>query len=397
MSSLTKIIFFIIIFYSSLIAQTFTSFVQKLERLPIHQREVSAVQFLRSINTTPFIEQDSLLHFIWYGNASSVLINGNLQHWNLPDTLKQISCGEKSFFFKSFFAPTNARLDYQLIVDGTYQLDSLNPRITPSGFGPHSEVRMSKFVSSKYIAIRDSIERGKIDTVSLYAFIPSPLKQYLMAGRMITVYRPAGYDTLSELSSVYIHDGNDAIAFAHVPTILDNLIADKKIPPVIAVFIPSVNRGAEYVGDFRDRYVKLLCDELVPAIDKKYKTNRSSSHRAMMGISNGGHISLYTVLKRLDVFHLVGGQSSTITPWLTELTRQRAKEHALSPTVKIYFDVGRFDIKQDDVDFLELNRSYSNLLSSFHIPHYYKEVNDGHEWANWRERMPEMLIYFFGK
>jgi enterochelin esterase-like enzyme len=121
----------------------------------------------------------------------------------------------------------------------------------------------------------------------------------------------------------------------------------------------------------------------------------------MIGISGGGHLSLYAGLRRSDVFLNVGGQSSTITPWLTDLTKQRFASNSVSAQMKIYLDCGRYDIQSDNspndpFDFLRLNRNYSNLLSSLHIPHYYKEVNDGHEWANWRERMPEMLIYFFG-
>ena len=69
--------------------------------------------------------------------------------------------------------------------------------------------------------------------------------------------------------------------------------------------------------------------------------------------------------------------------------------------MKLYLDCGRYDIELknfwEDINFLKLNRQFSDLLATCAIPHSYKEYNDGHEWANWRERMPEILISFFGK
>ena len=395
-------IILVTLFAMSLVsAQSFTEFVRRLETLSLVQRTAAVQKFFQSNRTTPIIEHDSLLHFVFFGKATWVGVNGNLQHWNAPDPMIKIECGDSSFFYQTFTVPSNARLDYQLVVDEKYQTDPRNPRITPSGFGPHSEVRMPKFVSSPYLIYRDSVPHGRIDSGGLNTHILPPLRKYSLAGRKIKIYLPPGYDSLSHLPSIYIHDGFDAIDFALMPTMLDNLIAEKKIPPVIAIFIPPINRTDEYVGNHRNQFVKLLCNDFVPMIDKQYKTYRSPHKRAMIGISNGGHIALYTVISRPDVFQNVGGQSSTITPWLRELTKQRADENTFSLSMKIYLDCGRYDIKQENsdrenFDFLDLNRKYSDLLSSLRIPHYYREFNDGHEWAGWRERMPEILIFFFG-
>ncbi len=397
-----KRIFLLPVFFTLLSAQTFQTVVRRLEESPVGQRQRIVEQYLAAKRFSPIIEQDTLLHFVLYGSAGSVSVNGNLQHWNKPVPLKKTLCGPYSFFYTTFVVPSDARLDYQYIIDGKVTLDPQNPAVTPSGFGPHSEARMPGFVPSPYLQWRGDISHGTIDSIAPTAKILVPLLHYLVSKRALKVYRPAGYDTLSHLPVVYVHDGFEAITFAHLPTILDNLIAEKMIQPVIAVFIPPVNRQDEYVGRKTERFVKYLTEDLVPLIDHIYKTEPLPSKRAMMGISNGGHISLYAGIRRSDVFLNVGGQSSTITQWLIELTRRQFETNNLSAQMKIYLDCGRFDIKgenpQDDAfDFLRLNRNYSNLLSSLHIPHYYKEVNDGHEWANWRERMPEMLIYFFGR
>jgi enterochelin esterase-like enzyme len=228
------------------------------------------------------------------------------------------------------------------------------------------------------------------------------LSRYTIFRREIKVYLPHGYEELSGLPTVYINDGFDAISFADMPTILDNLIAQKKIVPVIAVFIPPVARQFEYLTDGREKFVNVLCNEVVPMIDDNFRTARMPQKRAMMGISNGGHITLYTVLSRPDLFHCAGGQSATISPELQNLTQRQADKNKLPPTMKIYLDCGRYDIQRynpvwGDIDFLESNRKYSEMLVSLRIPHFYREVNDGHEWANWRERMPDILIFFFGR
>jgi enterochelin esterase-like enzyme len=383
---------------SNLTARSFTEFVRHLEILSPAQRTASIKKFFSMNHTAPIVEQDSILHFVFYGTAESVGVNGNLQHWIAPDSMTKIECSDSAFFYRTFIAPSNARLDYQLIVDGKYQLDPRNPNHTPSGFGAHSEVRMPKFISSPYLALRTDIPHGTIDSVRPFMVIPSPLRRYLPAARVIKVYKPAGYDTLSNLPSVYIHDGFEAIDFVSVPNIIDNLIAENKIQPIIAVFVPPVDRSGEYYGRMKDRYVKHLSEDLVPLIDHLYKTDPSPLKRAMMGISSGAYFSLYAVLSRPDVFQNVGGQSTTIMQSLIDLTKKQYDLNRIPPLMKIYLDCGRFDIKENDnFNFLEMNRKYSTLLSSLRIPHYFKEVNDGHEWASWRERMPGMLIYFFGR
>ena len=397
-----RIVYCGILLVSLSYSQSFTSFVSSLERTTEAKRDDAVQRYASKVRSFPVVEHDSLLHFVYYGRAGSVLLNGNLQRWNDPDTMHRIDCGGTSFFYRSYVVPSDARLDYQFMVDGTVQLDPLNSNITPSGFGPHSEVRMPKFVPSAYRVPVDSVPRGTFVEMELYRYLNPPLSRYTIFRREIKVYLPHGYEELSDIPTVYINDGFDAISFADMPTILDNLIAQKKIVPVIAVFIPPVARQFEYLTEGREKFVNVLCNEVVPMIDDNFRTARMPEKRAMMGISNGGHITLYTVLSRPDLFHGAGGQSATISPELQNLTQRQADGNTLPPTMKIYLDCGRYDIQRynpvwGDIDFLESNRKYSEMLVSLRIPHFFKEVNDGHEWANWRERMPDILIFFFGR
>lgn len=376
--------------------QSFDSFIQRLYQAPVEKRIGIVEQYLSTRKSAPIMEDDTLVHFVLYGTANTVLVNGDLQGWRVPDTLHVIDCGRYSFFFRTFPVPSDARLDYMYIVDGREMLDPANPLTTPSGFGRHSDLRMPKSVSSPFLVRRSDIAQGRIEDIPVHPYIVPPLKQYWRGARPLKVYLPPGYDTLTNVPAVYVQDGFEAIKFAFLPTVIDNLIAERIIEPVMAVFIAPVDRGEEQIGFFHEPYKRYICEELVPMIDRQYKTDRSPEKRALIGISSGGYSALSIAFSRMDLFRNVGGQSATITSSLEALVRQKAS--TLPSSVKIYLDCGRYDLRPYwGEDFFISNRNFSQLLSSLHIPHYFKEVNDGHQWASWRERMPEMLIYFFRK
>lgn len=382
-------------------AESFLSIVRTLEQMPVEQRQPVIEKYLNSVRVAPIIEQDSLLHFVLYGDADSVAVISDLQRWNSSDPLTKLPCGTYSLFYRTFTVPSHARLDYKFIINGIEKLDPQNPNITPSGFGPHSEVRMPKFVPSPYLTFRSEVPRGSIDSLAPLYTLVSPLRRYVIAARPIKVYRPAGYDTLNALPVLYLHDGLEALDFMRINVVMDNLIADGRIPPVLAVCIPPVDREREYISTSLDRFTLFTVNEVVRMIDAVYRTDRTPQHRAVIGISAGAHAALYTALSRPDVFGNTGGQSLTVTPQLRAATRRASEQNTLPPQFKLYLDCGLYDLHirppfGEEIDFVGMNRGYSDLLSSLRIPHYYKEVTDGHQWASWRERLPEMLVYFFG-
>lgn len=402
MKHISRSILLVSLFFAPLLpAETFLSIVHSLEQLPVEQRQPVIEKYLNTIRVAPIIEQDSVLHFVLYGDADSVAVISDLQRWNFSDPLTKLPCGLYSLFYRTYIVPSHARLDYKFIINGSEKLDPQNPNITPSGFGPHSEARMPKFVPTPYLTIRPGISRGTIDSLAPLYTLVSPLRRYVIAARPIKVYRPAGYDTMSALPVLYVHDGMEALDFMRMNVILDNLIADGKIPPVLAVFIPPVDREREYITTSLDRFVVFTVNDVVRMIDAVYRTDRSPQHRAIVGISAGAHAALYTALKLPDVFLNTGAQSSAITPQLRAVSRDASERNMLPPGFKLYLDCGLYDLHirppfGEEINFVGMNREYSDLLSSLRIPHYYKEVTDGHQWASWRERMPEMLVYFFG-
>jgi enterochelin esterase-like enzyme len=194
-------------------------------------------------------------------------------------------------------------------------------------------------------------------------------------------------------------DGFEAMDYMSYPVVLDNLIADGKIGPVIAIFIPPVDRYGEFMGQPYKAFMNAICDELVPLIDRKFRTSPTPAKRGITGISAGGYFALQTILLRHDVFHCGAGQSPTLPDDFQQSFRKFLKSKEKRPPLRVYFDVGRFDLimgKDDNMTFLKAAGFLHRDMQKAGIEHAFNVYNDGHEWANWRERTDDILIYFWG-
>ncbi|HEX9251202.1 MAG TPA: hypothetical protein VF870_03120, partial [Ignavibacteriaceae bacterium] len=184
----------------------FVKFVSELKFLPEDQRKNHIQGFLVSYPNSPIIEDSSIAIFYWYGKANSVLINGDIQlSWTVPDTMNRISCGYEDFFYKIYSLPADSRIDYQLIVDDSTITDPRNPIVTPSGFGLHSQCAMPLFITKTVRESRNNIQHGAIDTLWFKS------RQTSILPRMLKIYKPANYDSLFSLPTLYVNDGFKAI------------------------------------------------------------------------------------------------------------------------------------------------------------------------------------------
>jgi enterochelin esterase family protein len=373
----------------------FRSFVARLENLPEAERKLAVEMFIADNPVTPIIEHDSMVHLYFYGTAASVLIHGDYQNgWARPDTLASTSCGGTSFFYITYVVPVNARLDYVLQVGGNTQTDPRNPRITPSGYGPHSEIAMPGLHPDPSRLNRKDIAHGKMDTLLLTSNLPDILP------REALVYLPPGYKKLDSLPVLYVLDGLEALVFMNYRYVLDNLIADGKIPPVMAVFIPPADRSGEFMGNRKEAFVSALCDDYVPQVDKAYRTDPRPEKRGITGISAGGYLALYTGLTRPEVFLCSAGQSPSITTDLHLARKSFPKKNKANAALRLYFDVGTYDLPAGTLgplSFAEAARNLDQQMKKQGIPHVFNEFPDGHEWANWRERTDDILLYFFSE
>jgi gluconolactonase len=133
--------------------------------------------------------------------------------------------------------------------------------------------------------------------------------------REYQIYLPAGLDSSRPAPFMVFQDG----VIYQAPTVFDNLIAKKDIPPVVGIFIkpgivpaandnalPRFNRSYEY-DSVTDHYARFLIDEFLPAIVTKHKLNLSSdpNARAIAGNSSGGICAFMVAWHRPDQFRRV--------------------------------------------------------------------------------------------
>jgi enterochelin esterase family protein len=139
--------------------------------------------------------------------------------------------------------------------------------------------------------------------------------------RRLFVYTPPDYDVnVSEkYPVVYIQHGGgeDETGWANqgkTDLILDNLIAEGKAKPMLVVIANGNVRagGGGYSSEGMAAFKKEMTQNIVPFIDKNYRTLTDVKNRAICGLSMGGGQSFYVGLESLDFFGSVGIFSSGI-------------------------------------------------------------------------------------
>jgi pimeloyl-ACP methyl ester carboxylesterase len=142
--------------------------------------------------------------------------------------------------------------------------------------------------------------------------------KFLGLSRHVEVWLPPGYDsaTSKRYPVLYMHDGQNLfdprIANTGVDWGVDEAVVRLAkrgvIPPIIVVGVWSSNRrGFEYSPwDGAPDYARFLIEELMPRVNRTFRTLTGPEHTAVMGSSMGGLLSFYLVTHHPDVFGACG-------------------------------------------------------------------------------------------
>jgi enterochelin esterase-like enzyme len=156
----------------------------------------------------------------------------------------------------------------------------------------------------------------------------NPAKRIVQSGpapytRRIAVYIPKQYVAGTAAPFIVGADGPDPLLF----TALDNLIAQKRVPPMIAISIANGSgdaqgsqRGLEY-DTMSGRYAEFVETEVLPLVEKEFHVTltKDPNARATMGCSSGGSAALAMAWYHPDLYHRVLTYSGTYVnqqwPW----------------------------------------------------------------------------------
>ncbi len=247
------------------------------------------------------------------------------------------------------------------------------------GFGPNSELRMGVNTRPVETIFDPNIPHGIIEDTVFHSNV-------LNNSRQVKVYLPPSYPSAAEYPVILFHDGPEYISLAAANNVLDYLIAHKMINPVIAVFVPPVDRQPEYAGTKIDLFTSFITTELMPVIDKKYRTSKDPMKRATLGASDGGNIALYLGVNKPEVFGRIAAQSSDVIPAITSVLQNGTKLN-----LDFYLDIGTYDIAQ----LIPMVHALASLLQLKGYSCSFREIHEGHSWGNWKEHLRLPLMQFF--
>jgi hypothetical protein len=138
--------------------------------------------------------------------------------------------------------------------------------------------------------------------------------------RRYWVHVPAGYDPADPPNLLVFQDGQRATnpeGSLRIPVVLDNLIAAGDIPPTLGVFVTPGNlserypdtlgmsnpdhRAAEYDA-LDDTYVRMLTEELLPEVARRWRFAEAPQRRAIGGTSSGAIAAWTAAWHRPEAF-----------------------------------------------------------------------------------------------
>ncbi len=253
-----------------------------------------------------------------------------------------------------------------------------------------------------FLAERPEVSKGTVVTRAVTS-------KRLQNSRMISVYTPAHYDPRRRggYDLVVLFDREEFLSIISAATLLDNMIAARAIPPVIAVFISAIAdaaRNAELPGN--EAFQAFVHDELLPPLGREFAITSRAERSVIAGASYGGLCATLTALRYPDRFGKVLSQSGAFW-WgpgyvLDEeddsdtLDRsEAAKRFAIEPRVplRFYMSVGLLE----GGIMVQPNRHLHDVLVAKGYPVQYEELQSGHDWISWRGSLPRGLIALLGQ
>jgi enterochelin esterase-like enzyme len=241
---------------------------------------------------------------------------------------------------------------------------------------------------------RDGIEKGKLERVDYEATAVSPgLKRWM------EVYTPPGYSRDKKYPVLFVlhgiggNEGSEWTGQGRAHVIIENLIADKKIEPMIVVF-PNGNvtlgggRGSRGGGDasqisgdgWGKNFETDLIKDIIPFMEKNYSVYADREKRAVAGLSMGGGQSLDFGLANLDTFANVGGFSSapnTRTPEQLFPDPDKAKK-----VLKVlWISCGNKD------GLMTFSLRTHQFCKEKGIPHIWHVDDNGHDMNHWKNSL----------
>lgn len=242
---------------------------------------------------------------------------------------------------------------------------------------------------------------------------------HLGGRKTLVIYLPPGYrrDTRRKYPVLYLHDGQNVFdgRTSYVPgqhwrmkESADSLLEQRRIEPlmIVAIYHAGEHRLYEYTptrtrkldGGGAAAHGRMLVEELIPWLARRYRTSPLARHTALGGSSLGGLATLYLGLTYPSVFGRLAVMSPSV--WWDHrviLRILQGFQHHRRP--KIYLDVGTEEGSTPFGSIRDVRLLKAMLVGKGwregRSLRYVEEAGAGHNEKAWASRTPGMLEFLF--
>lgn len=336
--------------------------------------------------------------FIWEGDSAPQLIS-DLNGWDArprqfkrlspaPATLRQAQANaslraglepasDQTLWSCSLTLPRDAYIEYKFYdpISQEQFLDPRNGHTVSNGVGGRNNFfYMPETMPSPFSMRRAEVRTGKLTRHRVDA-------EFLQddGERDVYLYKPPAGGAVPLL---IVYDGSDYLHRAKLATIVDNLIADRRIRPIAMAFLQNgrSRRSVEYFCS--DATIHWLDRAILPLARGHLRLLDIEEHPGaygVLGASAGGLMSMYTGFRMPEIFGKVICQSGVFGLDGRDFAVVDLIRYGQARELKIWMDVGTLD------ELLEDNRRMVALLNKRQYNVTYREFAAGHNYTAWRD------------
>jgi enterochelin esterase family protein len=328
---------------------------------------------------SPEVSLDGKVSFrLWAPNAKEVKLNAQFE--KAPVAMQKDDQGVWSVTV----GPVKPDMyPYAFVVDGIQIADPKNSAIFPNEGFQNSILEVTG--NSPLVHTLKNVPHG---TVS-YRYYNSPA----LGIRPVVIYTPPGYEDnpKKKYPVLYLlHGTTDTeetwTKVGRANIILDNLIAEGKAEPMIIVMpygraYPKISKSAGSLRNWDNlqEFKPDFFDNLMPFVEKNYRTKNGKDSRAIAGFSGGGGTTLYFGLNNLDKFSYVCGFAPGMLE--NEFERNNASAFANPEQTNKMLKLFWIGVGKED-GLYAVNQKYMEVLKQKNIQHETLISEGGHTWMN---------------
>jgi enterochelin esterase family protein len=358
--------------------------------------------------TTPLIEPtgegDYWVTFLWQADERSQSV-AVIQDWG-ADQIREHQMArlpETDVWYKTRRFRADTRTTYQL---------SPSPSADPDTPAPYQTDPLNPKTHVAYLA-----EPGGNDIVFSLLELPEAPAQPWQAlptwpmgwvqphtptgdGRRAWVYTPPAAGA-GPYPLLLVFDGRSYKDQVRLPAILDYLIAERRLPPLVALFLDNPERWQELTC--RPDFAAYVAGEILPWVRANYPVTSEAAQTAVLGSSLGGLFAAYLGLSYPDLFQVVLSQTGWFRwrpdgdPEFEWLARQFVAAPRLP--LRFHLDVGVLEnarMLDDGPTQLLANRHMRDVLQAKGYPLDYVEYSGGHDFSSLEYPLAEALVRLLG-